>query len=145
MTGLDRLFCLLYTGAWWRYFFCTHLTILLPLTFSNFLDSNNPSIILSWKILLPKATAYTFYCFQRLLRILSTASKFVKKMQGNLKNQPSSILYIYRFIITFNFTKDVTLHQVVLVIELIKVRNFCQQIKDFSIPFTFEIYNKNSL
>ena len=66
-------------------------------------------------------------------------------MQGNLKNQPSSILYIYRFIITFNFTKDVTLHQVVLVIEMIKVRNFCQQIKDFSIPFTFEIYNKNSL
>ena len=28
-----------------KYFFCTHLTILLPLTYSNFLDSNNPSML----------------------------------------------------------------------------------------------------
>ena len=44
------------------------------------------------------------------------------------------ILYFYRFIIIFNLT----LQQVLLVIELKEVRNFCQQISGFSIPLIFE-------
>ena len=104
-----------------KYFFCTCLTILLPLTFSNFFDSNNPSILWSLRLLLPKASASAFYCFQ-----------IVKKNSRQFKILP--ILYFYHFIIIFNLI----LQQVLLVIELKEVRNFCQQISGFSIPFIFE-------
>ena len=81
--------------------------ILLPLTFSNFLDSNNPSILWSLRFLLPKASASAFYCFQ-----------ICKKFGWQFKIL--AILYLYCFIIIFSLT----LQKVVLVIELNKVRNF---------------------
>ena len=37
---------------------------LLPLTFSNFVHSNNQSILWSLRLLLPKASAFAFCCFQ---------------------------------------------------------------------------------
>ena len=46
----------------------------------------------------------------------------------------SAILYFHRFTIVYNFT----LQQVLLVIETNKVRNFCQQMLGFSIPFLVE-------
>ena len=50
-----------------------------------------------------------------------------------------AILYFYCFIIIFNLT----LQQVLLVIELNYIRNFCPQIFDFSIPYKFEnLYQK---
>ena len=45
-----------------------------------------------------------------------------------------AILYFYRFIIIFNLS----LQQVLFVIELNEVRNFCQEMPDFSIPFGLE-------
>ena len=45
-------------------------------------------------------------------------------------------MYFYRFIIF-----SLTLQQVLLVIELNEVRNFCQQMSDFSITFVFENIN----
>ena len=93
---------------------------MLPLTFSNLLGSNNPSILWSLKLLLPKASASTFYCFQ-----------ICKKIAPQFKIL--AILYFYRFLILFNLT----LQQVLLVIELDEVRNFCEQMWDFSITFTF--------
>ena len=101
-----------------KYFFCTHLTILFPLTYSNFLDSNNPSILWSLRLLLPKSSS--FYCF-----------KICRKIAREFKTL--AILYFYRFIIIFNLTL-----QVLLVIVLNEVRSFCQQMSDFSIPFAFE-------
>ena len=47
-----------------KMFFCTRLTILLPLTFSNFLGSNNPAIPSSLRLMLPKTSASVLYCFQ---------------------------------------------------------------------------------
>ena len=93
---------------------------MLPLTFSNLLGSNNPSILWSLKLLLPKASASTFYCFQ-----------ICKKIARQFKIL--AILYFYRFLIIFNLT----LQQVLLVIELDEVRNFCEQMWDFSITFAF--------
>ena len=41
---------------------------------------------------------------------------------------------------------NLTLQEVLLAVELSEVRNICQQMCDFSIPFALEnIYNKNSL
>ena len=42
-------------------FFCAHLTKLLPLTFSIFFYSKNPSILWSLSILLPKASTSALY------------------------------------------------------------------------------------
>ena len=98
---------------------------MLLLTFSNLLGSNNPSIPWSLKLLLPKASASTFYCFQICQR---TARQFKILVS----------LYLYRLIIIFNLA----LHQVLLVIELNEVRNFCQQISDFCITFVFENITK---
>ena len=92
---------------------------MLPLNFSNFCDVNNPSILWSFSPLLPKASASAFYCFQIC-----------------------KILAIYHVIIIFKLT----LQQVVFVIELNKVRNFCPHLSGFFIPFLYlEIYNKNLL
>ena len=74
-------------------------------------------------LLLSKAA--TFYCFQICKR---TARQF--KILASL--------YLYRLIIIFNLA----LHQVLLVIELNEVRNFCQQISDFCITFVFENITK---
>ena len=67
-----------------------------------------------------KASASDFYYFQ-----------ICKKIAWQFK---IAVLYFYRFIITFN----ITLQQVLLLLELNKVRNFFQQMSSFSIPFTFE-------
>ena len=64
-----------------------------------------------------------------------------KKKKNAREFKILAILYFDRVIIIFKLT----LQQVVLVIELNKVRNFCLYLSRFSIPFTFEIYNKNSL
>ena len=60
--------------------------------------------------LLPKTSASAFYCLQ-----------ICKKIARQFKIL--AILYFYRFIIIINLT----LQQVLLVIELSEVRNFCQQ------------------
>ena len=75
--------------------------------------------------MLPKASASAFYC-----------SQICEKNARQFKILP--ILYFYRFIILFNLT----LQQVLLVIELNKVRHFCQQMLGFSIPFAFENITK---
>ena len=72
-----------------KYFFCIHLTMLLPLTFSSFLNSNNPSILWSLRLLLPKTSASAFYCFQICNKIVRQFKLLV-------------ILYFYRFVIIFN-------------------------------------------
>ena len=46
-----------------KIFLSAHLTILLPLTFSNFVNWNNLSILRSLRFLLPKAAASAFCCF----------------------------------------------------------------------------------
>ena len=94
---------------------------MLPLTFSNFLGSNNASILWSLKLLLPKTSASTFYCFQIYKK---TARQF----------KILSILYFYCFIIIFKLT----LQQMLLVIEWNEVKNFCQQMCNFAITFAFE-------
>ena len=108
---------------WLKSFFCKHLTTLLPTNFSNFLDSNNPSILnpSSLRLLLPKVSASAFYCFQ----ICKNVSQQFKIL---------AIFYFCCFIIIFNLK----LEQVLLVIELNEVGNFCQQMSGFSIPFIFE-------
>ena len=63
--------------------------MLLPLTFSNFLNSNNPSILWSLRLLLLKTSASAFYCLQ-----------ICKKIARQFKLL--FILYFYRFIIIFN-------------------------------------------
>ena len=68
-----------------------------------------------------KASTSTFYWLQ-----------ICKKITRQFEILP--ILYFYRFIIIFNLT----LQQVFLVIELNEVKNFCQQMSDFSSRFTFE-------
>ena len=66
----------------------------------------------------------------------------MKKKKKNAREfKILAILYFDRVIIIFKLT----LQQVVLVIELNKVRNFCLYLSRFSIPFTFEIYNRHSL
>ena len=55
-------------------------------------------------------------------------------MHGTIVYEKLAILYFYRFIITFNLT----LQQVLLVIELNELRNFYQQMSDFFIPFAVE-------
>ena len=94
--------------------------MLLPLTFPNFVDLNNPSILQSLRLLLPKASASTFCSFE-----------ICEKIAWQLK--VLAIFYLYRSTITFN----VKLQQVLLVTELNKVRNFCQHTPGFSIPFAF--------
>ena len=93
---------------------------MLPLTFSNVLDSNNPSIHWSLRFLLPKASAPALHCFK-------ICKKFVRQLKI------LAILYYYPFIIILNLT----LQQVVLFIELNEVRNICQQMSGFSISFVF--------
>ena len=102
------------------YFLCTQLTILLPLTFSNFLDSNNPSMLWGSKHLVPKASASTFYYF-RICRKIAQQFRILV------------VIYFYRFIIIFNLT----LQQVLLVLEFNDDRNFCQQMSGLSIPFIY--------
>ena len=46
-----------------KYFICTHLTILLLLTFSNFLDWENPRILCNLRLLFTKPSASAFYYF----------------------------------------------------------------------------------
>ena len=87
---------------WLKYFFCTHWTIFLPLTFSNFVDSNNSSILWSLRLMLPKAFASAFYCFQ-------TCEKIARQFKI------LAILYFYRFFIIFNLHY---MQQLLLVIEL---------------------------
>ena len=65
----------------------------------------------------PKPFASVFYCFQ-----------ICKKISRQFKIL--AILYFYGFIIIFNLT----LQKVLLVTQLNKVRNFCQQMSSFSIP-----------
>ena len=92
-----------------KYFICTHLTILLLLTFSNFLDSENPKILWNLRLLFSKPSASAFYYFI-----------ICKKIAREFKIL--TILYFYRLVIIFSLT----LQQVLLVIELNKVRIFCQ-------------------
>ena len=64
---------------------------MLSLTFSNFLDPNNPPILWSLWLLLLKASAFAFYCFQ-----------ICKKVAQQFKIL--AVLHFYNFIIIFNFT-----------------------------------------
>ena len=98
-----------------KIFFCTHLTILLTLTFSIFLFKQ------SINTLKFNASASAFYCFQ-ICKIIA------------LQFEILAILYFYRVIIILKLT----LQQVLLVIELNEVRNFCPHLSGFSIPFSFE-------
>ena len=90
---------------------------MLPLIFSNFLRSINTLEF--------KASVSTFYWFQICQKV---ARQF----------EILAILYFYPFIITFNLT----LQQELLFIEMNEVRNFYQQMSDFSVTFAFENITK---
>ena len=75
---------------------------MLPLPFWNVLDSNNPSMLWSLRLLLPKPSTSAFYCFQ------------ICKKLHNLKNWPSYIsifsslylaLHYNKRFLLFNWTK----------------------------------------
>ena len=96
--------------------------------FSDFVDSNNSSILWILRPLLTKAFASAFYCFQ-----------ICEKIPRQFKIL--AILYFYRFIIIFNLT----LQQVLLLIELNEARNFVNKFPVCLFHLHLKIYYKNSL
>ena len=95
-----------------KFFCCPHLTILLALNFSNFVDSNNPSILWNLKFLLPKAAASAFYCFQ-----------ISEKLLRRLKYQSSYIFTVSSLYLSLHCNK--------CYYWIDKGRNFCQQMLGF--------------
>ena len=81
-----------------------------------------------------KASASKSFCFCFLL-----LPNLLKKIIWQF--EILAILYFYRFIIVFNLT----LQQVLLVIELKEVRNFFQKMSGFSVHLHLKKCNKNSL
>ena len=103
---------------------------MLPLTFSNFIDSNNPSILWSLKFKISASKSCCF-CILLLPNLWKIAQQF--KILANL--------YFYRFLIIFNLA----LQQVLLVIELTKVEIFIRKCLFSLFHLHLKIYNKISL
>ena len=102
---------------------------MLPLTFSSFVDSSNPSILWSLRFLLPKASCC--FCFLLLPNLWKITWKF----------KILATLYFYGFIIIFNLA----LHQVLLVIELPEVDIFVRKCLVSLFHLHLKICDKNSL
>ena len=66
---------------------------MLPLPFSNVLDSKNPSILRSLRLLLPKPSTSAFYCFQ------------ICKKLHSLKSWPSYISIVSSLYLALHYNK----------------------------------------
>ena len=102
--------------------------ILLPVTFSSFLDSNNSSILWSLSFQLPKISASAFYCFQ-----------ICKNLHGNLKYWPSYIFVVSSVYLTLHWNKCI------LLLNWTKLYIFVNKCPISLFYLHLKIYNKNSL